>query len=135
MSNKPTVALTTLELERFTFAVQQEVTREARRFAIPARTSSQRDPLTENMVYLMEQDIWGKQLERVEERWPADWWQAVKEHFAPKLGRLGAWLLRRYPVRYHTLCVDMKALFPSIPDPGPERLYVHAVRDGVRIVP
>ena len=35
----------------------------------------------------------------IDERWPADWIEAVKERWAP------AWFLRRWPVRYRTLSV------------------------------
>jgi hypothetical protein len=33
-------------------------------------------------------------LERVEVKWPADWWQALRERWFP------SWWLRRWPVRY-----------------------------------
>jgi hypothetical protein len=47
---------------------------------------------------------------------PADWWQAVKERWAP------AWALRRWPVKMRTEIVDVKALYTdprlrvSLPD-------------------
>jgi hypothetical protein len=49
--------------------------------------------------------------ERVKEiRYPLDWWQAVKERFLPK------WLLKRYPVKYHTWKIDF--LYPEIENRG-----------------
>ncbi len=40
---------------------------------------------------------------------PMDWWEAVKERFAPK------WFLTRYPIRYRVEKIDAVALYPSIP--------------------
>jgi hypothetical protein len=44
-------------------------------------------------------------LKKYEFRRPLDWWEAVKERFAP------AWFLQRYPVRYHIDVVDVKAIW------------------------
>jgi hypothetical protein len=53
---------------------------------------------------------------------PFDWWEAVKERFAPQ------WFLTRYPVRYHTDIVDMKAIWagyrPATDKYGPFLPYV-----------
>lgn len=38
----------------------------------------------------------------VEEKWPADWWQAFRERWAPR------WWLRRWPVRYKTLSIHRR---------------------------
>lgn len=42
-------------------------------------------------------------------QYPSDWWQAVKQRFAP------AWFLRRYPVMKTT--IDMTVLYPRIAIP------------------
>ena len=50
---------------------------------------------------------------RVHEKWPKDWWQAVKERFAPK------WFLRRWPVLYERIDIDQQiyaAVCPHIQD-------------------
>lgn len=45
-------------------------------------------------------------------RWPADWWQAVKERFAP------TWFLNRWPVKWETKEVkhtfEVKAVLPRV---------------------
>lgn len=50
-------------------------------------------------------------------RFPADWWQAVKERFAP------AWFRDRWPVVFTEIGVSLKELYPDIepvlPDQGP----------------
>ncbi len=38
----------------------------------------------------------------LEERWPADWWQAFRERWFP------AWWLRRWPVRYKSVSIKEK---------------------------
>ncbi len=46
--------------------------------------------------------IMGMEGERivVNERWPRDWWQAVRERWLP------AWWLERYPVQYNEIDID-----------------------------
>ena len=41
-------------------------------------------------------------------RYPADWWQAVKDRFAP------AWFRDRYPVKFVTIEASAKMLYPDI---------------------
>jgi len=38
----------------------------------------------------------------VHRSWPADWWQAVKERFAPQ------WVKRWFPVKYERVDIDQK---------------------------
>lgn len=52
--------------------------------------------------------IWGEEPAAFILRVPADWWQAVKERFFPR------WLLKRFPIRYQTYTVHLKALYPSL---------------------
>ena len=48
--------------------------------------------------------IWGMPRERlvIDRQWPADWWQATKERWFP------AWWLRRWPVRYEKIDLDVQ---------------------------
>lgn len=41
-------------------------------------------------------------------QYPADWWQAVKEHFAP------AWFLRRWPVLYTRHHISIDVVYPEL---------------------
>ncbi len=54
------------------------------------------------------QDVMGEQLERVECRYPADWWQAVKARWLP------TWAMRRWPVREIVTVLEAKAIYPKI---------------------
>jgi len=66
------------------------------------------DDILANATFKRDHDIWRRALidsmktyvlgmpgERVIARWPLDWWQAVKERFAPK------WYLAVWPVRWN----------------------------------
>jgi hypothetical protein len=60
--------------------------------------------------YVWSQDA-GK---KVEFKYPADWWEAVKERFAP------AWFLKRYPVKYTHKEFQVKATYPELMIRGQE---------------
>ncbi len=50
---------------------------------------------------------------------PVSGWEAIRERWAP------AWWLRRYPVRYHTPMVEVRAKYPTLVIQGdPHRAYV-----------
>jgi hypothetical protein len=52
--------------------------------------------------------LWGKTIESHHVQYPEDWWQAVKERWAP------AWCKQRWPVRYKTIDLDLKAVWPTL---------------------
>ena len=56
------------------------------------------------------QRVFGKTLEEVHEKYPADWRQSLKERFAP------AWFLKRWPVVYKHIDIVARALYPKIPN-------------------
>ncbi len=53
------------------------------------------------LVMSLESLVMGRKMERidVEEYWPADWWQAVRERWLPE------WWLDKYPVKYKSVCI------------------------------
>lgn len=62
--------------------------------------------------------VWGMNEQRIRAAWPADWWEAVKQRFAPK------WFLRRWPVR-----------FDSIDEPQFEAVYLSLYGDRITVDP
>ena len=52
--------------------------------------------------------VFKENLDEVEIKYPADWWQAVKERFAPE------WFIRWYPVRYEERAWDLIAVYPRV---------------------
>lgn len=61
--------------------------------------------------------VWAEKdaLKHQEIKYPYDWWQAFKERWFP------AWLLKRYPVQYHVVVLDVRALYPEIKFKMPEK--------------
>lgn len=51
----------------------------------------------------------GQRIE-IHKRWPADWWQAFRERWVP------AWWLRRWPVQYERVDVDIQQYGPICPE-------------------
>lgn len=52
--------------------------------------------------------LWGKTIEEHEIRYPLDWWEAVKDRWAPRC------FLRRWPVRHQTKTIALKAIWPTL---------------------
>jgi len=58
----------------------------------------------EEMLIRVRCRVYGEDLEPI--RYPADWWQALKDRWFP------AWLRRRYPVVY--TAIDVAAMYPDL---------------------
>jgi hypothetical protein len=104
-----------VDLEKIKFAVLAYVSKElAEEFAIAptAKITDHLNWFSEQIVLQIRQDVFGKQVDIVEIRYPADWWQAFKERWFPK------WLLKRYPVIETIETIDIKALYPTINIPN-----------------
>lgn len=54
--------------------------------------------------------------------YPRDWWEAVKQRFAP------SWFTKRYPVVETRHVVDLKAVYPKIPLPEKFGPYIRVVQ-------
>ena len=69
------------------------------------------DPLCQLMSVGIRQAVYAETLERVECKYPVDWWEAVKERWLP------AWAKRRWPVRYKHVALTAKCYYPKISKP------------------
>lgn len=78
--------------------------------------------LTEHEAFYLDQvclhirqEILGRQLEYVDVRYPADWWQAFKDRWYPE------WAKKRWPVRETVTFLIARELYPSMamPDRNP----------------
>ncbi len=106
-----------VELERMQFVFMQYIREEmAEIFAIPAKVSMEQPGhyFADGIVLRIRQDVLGRELERIECRYPADWWQAFKARWFP------AWALRRWPVKETVRELVARELYPKIamPDKG-----------------
>lgn len=64
-------------------------------------------------------DIWGQDLpDKHVVTYPADWWQALKERFAP------AWFRVKWPVRSINVTVSARELFPNFKPALPDEASV-----------
>jgi hypothetical protein len=76
----------------------------------------------ENLVVSMVDLFAADRIKNTTVSWPADWWEAVKDRWAP------TWFRQRYPVRYTRFTVDVKAIWqgykPATDKYGPFLPYV-----------
>jgi len=70
--------------------------------------SEQAEFLMDQMVLTLKAEVYGEHLR--DHKFPADWWQAVKDRWFPD------WLKRRYPVRY--TIISRSAVYPEMSLPN-----------------
>jgi hypothetical protein len=99
--------ITTVQLERFTYMAQSKISKEGLVTTMEPEVIIK--DAADHIIMTMKQGIFGKQLEHAEVSYPSDWWQAIKEHFAPK------WFTQKYPIIYKCFIWDVRALYPTIP--------------------
>lgn len=51
--------------------------------------------------------IWAEQIERIEIKYPLNWWEAFKDRW------FADWMLKRWPVKYKVEVIDVKTLYPN----------------------
>lgn len=68
-----------------------------------------RDEMEQQLVLTLHASIYGKDhLKKHVIRYPENWWEAVKERFAP------CWFRERYPVRFTEVTASLEELYPEI---------------------
>jgi len=116
VNDGPTV--TTEKLERMKAVILYYVTEEmAELFANAPKVTmhSYGKFIADEIVVRVKQDILGRELERIEAAYPADWWEAFKDHWFPE------WAKQRWPVRRVEVRLVARELYPKValPDKGP----------------
>jgi hypothetical protein len=96
--------VTRVELEAMKIGMEQVVSSEL----LDARVGYQRD-LFGNIRFALRGFVWAEKdsVQRQEIKYPRDWWQAFKERWFPKR------LLEKYPVDYHVVTLDVRAIYPT----------------------
>jgi hypothetical protein len=94
----------TIELERLKYGLQQMVSKE---FNAGANIAD----IEGKILIQIRGWVWGEHTESEYRtfKYPADWWQAFKERWFP------AWLIERYPVRYHTERIEVRWTYKAYP--------------------
>lgn len=72
------------------------------------KVSSRFDARLEAMIYELNTMVWARHVGKHSHRWPANWFEAVKERFAPK------WFLKEFPVEYRGVTVDAYHSYPEL---------------------
>lgn len=80
---------------RMRFAINQAM--DLRRLKHERDVNAAIDYAAGQMVARLEVEMLGREIGRITAKWPADWWQAVRERWAP------AWWLKRHPVKYEQI--------------------------------
>lgn len=69
--------------------------------------------------------IWSEKLGKHKVSYPRDWWEALKQRFAPR------WLLRKWPVQFTIVVLEARALYPdfqcSVPS-GNYRMHLTQIK-------
>ncbi len=79
--------------------------------------------VAEGITLRIIQHVYGERLKTVEIAYPADWWQAVKERWAP------AWFIRRWPVLLKQHKIEAVAFYPMISLPNEKHVVTLMHRD------
>ena len=78
-----------------------------------------RDEMEQHLVMALHASIYGKDHpERHVIRYPENWWEAVKERFAP------CWFRDLYPVRFTEITASLEELYPEIQPALPDKMPV-----------
>lgn len=127
----------TVELERLAFAAQKVVSRElAKEFAIESKFNFA-EHIGSDLAFGVTQHVLSQKLDSRIATYPSDWKQAVKEAIQDWFGGetegkghwpwFGSFLRTHWPVEYHVVEVDIRALYPRIALPH-ERNYLHIIK-------
>lgn len=92
-------------LRQFEYGVQAAV---SNRLGRVVESEAFRDRFSNMVTCAFTTKIAGETLEVKEATFPADWWQAVKERWFP------VWVKERWPVRYASIRIEARALYPKI---------------------
>jgi len=104
----------TVELEKIKLVVMSYLDSRLAQFAIDPKVEivSQVEWAAESIAIRIEQQVFGREVQRQECEWPRDWWQAFKERWYP------AWAKRRWPVEYERYVITARELYPQMALPS-----------------
>jgi hypothetical protein len=94
-------------LEQFKYAVWSQINKELLLNADIQVRESEFSWIADDIVAVASMNIYGRDLEKFEFEYPADWWQAFKDRFFPDF------IKKIYPVKYNKFIVDTRVLYPG----------------------
>jgi hypothetical protein len=108
------VEVETVQLERLKLCILTHLSAElCHSFGEPPEVAvtDALDFLTDDIGIRVVQKVWGRELQRQEVKYPANWWEAVKDRWLP------AWAKGRWPVRYRVVTLTARELYPRLAFP------------------
>ncbi|NIR18000.1 MAG: hypothetical protein GWN86_30505 [Desulfobacterales bacterium] len=91
----------------------------------PASVKAFADIMSDNVILDFVHYFAAQSLGQIEEKYPADWWQAFRERFFPK------WWLKRWPVKHKVVKIEAKAIYPKIAMPK-DRPYIIGLKTNLK---
>jgi hypothetical protein len=110
-----------VQLEKFKYIIEQRLAKQLQdQLAEMPDVEIQQHAhfMTDEIAVQVRGIVWGREMQRQSHRYPADWWQAIKERFAPE------WFKRRWPVRYIEITLTARELYPMLSIPQEEHSIV-----------
>ena len=107
MSEGKTAPFADVAMDRIMFTIQRRLPRVMAEAAVSVDTLL--DHMAEEMVLGLRYEVLGVHLDERVVKYPAGWWQAFRARWFP------VWWLRRRPVRYTEVRMELKALYPELP--------------------
>lgn len=127
--------MNTIMLERFKFIAHQIVGDYA---FIENAQIVEHNVMLQGMAYSLKAEVFGEHLKRAEVTYPQTWRDAVKERLYLWLGSgwegpghwpwFGDYCRMRWPITYHTVKIDVLALYPDVSVPH-ARHVLYVARD------
>jgi hypothetical protein len=106
----------TIKLEKVKFALLQYLSNE-----LISDIRFTDDYLSDMIIAQVRGYVWAEEVGKEFVRYPADWWQAVKERWFP------AWAKRKWPVKYTSWKLEIKATYPDFRPALPDNQVVYRV--------
>ena len=108
------VKITKVQLEKLLVGIEHHLSTE---MLCDAHLECFLDEIAHDLIIRLRSHIWAEKesVQHHEIEYPRDWWQAVKERFAPR------WFLERWPVEYTAHVIDVHAIYPSFRPAVPDQ--------------
>jgi len=109
-TGSPSTAVAGIGLEKLRLAVIHYVSPEL--LDATVSTSEHTSFVIDEIVMQIRGYVWAESesVQRQEVKYPSDWWEAWKLRFSRSLPK---WFLRKYPVKYRVVVLDVKAIYPT----------------------
>lgn len=106
-----------VQLERIKLTFAQKMSNELLGAMVEVKSIAD-DFLKNQLTFVIQGYLWGESGKPQTIRYPATWWDAVKERWFPE------WLVARYPVTYREYEINLNTLYPNFRISLPHETHV-----------